>query len=322
MSKHYSLCPECPMFCRKAILIAFAFLCFGLSQASAQSPTDAILMPARQACVYMEGSFASFDEYWEGEMRRSNQTIATVQRRSLMPMLGVGILDNLNVFAGLPYVATRSTEPNGGKFAGVSGLQDLSLAVKYRWLNLQIDSSKLSALATVGFSTPIGNYLADYQPYSLGLGAPELSYRGIVEYEFSNRAFLRGSGAYLWRGYAKAEREYYYNEGSYYTPWMDVPSAYTFEAVVGKWFADNKLRLELNFTHLRSLSGDDIRSYAAPQPTNRVDLDRVGVFAQYFIQPLKGLAFVGYHNRVIHGRNAGAVNTTGLGVSYFFNYAR
>ena len=288
----------------------------------AQTPSDALMMEAKQACVLFDYNFSSFDHYWEGTLKRENQTIATVQRKVVMPMAAIGITDNLNFFIGVPYIQTNSTEPNGGKFAGASGFQDLTVAFKYRWLNKSFDHGQLTSLATVGFSTPITNYLSDYMPYSIGFGAPELSYRAILQYETKSSWYVRGAATYLWRGYTKAEREYYYNNGSYYTPWMDVPSGITAEAVIGKWLFDRSLQLELSYWNLSSLSGDDIRAYAAPQPTNKVDMDRIGLFAHYYIKSIQGLGIVAYHNRIINGRNAPEMNTTGLGITYFFNYLK
>lgn len=293
-----------------------------IAKLSAQTPSDAIMMNAEQACVLLEYNYGSFDQYWEGTLLRENQTIATVKRNTVMSMLAVGILDKLNFFVGVPYIKTESSDPNGGKFAGAKGFQDISVALKYQILNKVKDNGTFSALATVGFSTPITNYLPDYMPYSLGLGAPELSYRAIVQYQWKRGLFLRGSASYLWRGYAKAERAYYYNNGSYYTPWMDVPNAVTFEGVIGFWTLNNALQLELNYMGSQSTGGDDIRSYNAPQPTNNMDLDKVGIFAHYYFQSIKGLGVVAYYNQVVNGRNAAKMNTTGVGLTYYFNYRK
>lgn len=287
-----------------------------------QSPTDALMMEKQQACILIDYNFSSFNHYWEGTLKRENQTIATVQRQSFLPMIAVGITNDLNFYAGAPYIKTNSTEPNGGKFNGAKGFQDLSLALKYRWLNKELGESRLSSFATISFSTPVTNYLSDYMPYSLGFGAPELSYRAILQYETANNWYVRGSGAYLWRGYTKAERDYYYNNGSHYTAWMDVPNAINAEAVIGKWLFDKSLQLEMSYWSLNTLSGDDIRAYNAPAPTNKVNMGRIGVFAHYFLQPVKGLGIIAYHNRVINGRNAAEMNTTGGGITYFFNYRK
>jgi len=293
--------------------------CLGLQ---AQSPTDALFMEAKQVCVLLDYNFSSFDHYWEGQLKRENQTIATVQRKSIMPMVAIGILDDLNFYLGVPYIKTNSTQPNGGKFAGVNGLQDLTVAIKYRWLNRELKSGRLTGLFTVGFSTPTTNYLSDYMPYSIGFGAPELSYRAIVQYELNSNWYIRGVGSYLWRGYTKAERTYYYNNGSYYTAWMDVPNGITTEAVIGKWLFDKSLQLEVSYWNLESLSGDDIRAYAAPQPTNKMELSRIGFFAHYYFKPVPGLGVIAYHNRVLNGRNAPEMNTSGMGITYFFNFLK
>ncbi|GAA5041177.1 hypothetical protein GCM10011506_42590 [Marivirga lumbricoides] len=288
----------------------------------AQTPSDALMMNSKQICFLLDYNYSSFDNYWEGELKRENQTIAMVKRNSILSMVAVGILDNLNFYAGVPYIKTESTHPNGGKFAGASGFQDLTVALKYRWLNKQLGNGRLAGLATIGFSIPVSQYLPDYMPYSIGLGTPELSYRAILECRHNSDWYLRGAGTYLWRGYAKAEREYYYNNGSYYTPWMDVPSAITAEAVIGKWLFSDALQIELSYLGSRSLSGDDIRPYNPPQPTNKVHMDRVGVFAHYFFPKLKGLGFLAYHNRIVAGRNVPEMNTTGFGATYFFNYRK
>lgn len=301
------------------VLLVMMGYCISLR---AQTPSDAIIMEAKQACVLLEYNYGSFDQYWEGKFLRENQTIATVRRNTVMPMIAIGILDNLNVYLGVPYIKTESSDPNGGKFAGASGLQDLAVAVKYRVLNIEKEKGTFSALATVGFSTPASNYLPDYMPYSLGLGAPELSYRVIGQYQWKNGLYLRGGAAYLWRGYAKAEREYYYNNGSYYTPWMEVPNAITMDATLGLWTLSNSLQMEFSYLGSKSMSGDDIRSYNAPQPTNDIEMDRLGLFAHYYFPKITGLGVVAYHNRVVNGRNAAKISTTGIGVTYLFNYLK
>ncbi len=288
----------------------------------AQAPNDAILMEAKQACILIDYNLSNFDHYWEGNKIRANQTIATVHRNAVMPIVAIGLLDRLNVYVGVPFIKTFSEDPNGGKFNGVSGVQDLTIALKYKFLEKKVGKGNLNAFATAGFSTPIANYLPDYMPYSLGLGAPELTYRAIAQYNINKKLYVRGAGTYLWRGYAEAEREYYYNDGSFYTPWMDVPNAITSEAVLGTWVLGQKLQLEVSYFRSRSLNGDDIRSYNSPQPTNKVNSDRIGAFGHYYFSKINGLGLIAYHNRVLNGKNAPQMNTSGLGITYFFNFLK
>lgn len=285
----------------------------------AQTPSDALMMKSKNICVLFSYDMGTFDRYWEGSLLRSNETIATVDRNTVLPMAAIGILDNLNFYVSLPYVSTDSSEPNGGKFTGARGFQDIGFALKYRAIRTDLGKGTFTALATAGFSTPFTNYLSDYRPYSIGSGATEFSLRAISQYQWNNGFYVRGALAHLWRGYTEAERDYYYNNGSYYTAWMDVPNAWTYEGIIGKWFFDTSLKLELSYMSLTSTSGDDIRAYNAAQPTNKVEFDRLGFSAQYFIKSIKGLGVVAYHNRVVDGRNTPKLSNTGFGITYQFN---
>ena len=305
-----------------AVLFVWAVFFMSLQSLQAQTPSDALMMPSKNICVLFSYDMGTFDRYWEGSYLRTNETIATVDRNTIMPMAAIGILDDLNFYVSLPYVKTESSEPNGGKFAGVNGFQDIGFALKYRALRREVGPGKLTALATAGFSTPFTNYLSDYRPYSIGAGAPEFSLRAIGQYELNSQFYFRASVAHLWRGFTEAERDYYYNNGSYYTAWMDVPNAWTYEAILGKWLFNTSLKLELSYIGLNSTSGDDIRAYNAAQPTNKVEFDRIGFAAQYFLKSVKGLGFLVYHNRVVNGRNVPKFSNTGFGLTYQFNFIK
>jgi hypothetical protein len=284
----------------------------------AQTPMDATMMNQRESCLAIVYEHAAFDEYWEGETLRKNETISTVTRMSINSMIAIGILDNLNFYIGVPYVKTESSDPNGGKLEGQHGFQDLSLALKYRILNKEMGTGKLALFASAGYSTPITNYLSDYRPYSIGNGTNEISLRGIAQYRMDMGFYVRATGGFLFRGETKAERDYYYNNGSYYTPWMDVPNAWELNAVVGVWLLDNSLKVEANYYGLKSTSGDDIRKYNAAQPTNKVEFDQVGALVQYYIKPIKGLGVLAYYSSMFDGRNMGKFSTIGGGLTYQF----
>lgn len=289
----------------------------------AQTPSDGIMMPNNNICFFLGYENAKFDEYWEGTKLRKNATISTVERQTYAFMVAVGLIKNLNIYAGLPYVSTASSSPNGGKLAGVKGIQDLELAAKYEALNLEGKWGNFRALASLGFSTPLTNYLSDYQPYSLGLGAPQISYRGLIHHKFPFGGYLRATVSYLWRGYTEVERDYYYNNGSYYTPWMDVPSAWDYSGAFGVFLMKNDaLRLEANYSMLRSSSGDDIRPYNASQPTNKVNSDHVGFLVQYIPHYLQGFGVIAQYRSVLEGRNTGKVDAVSFGLTYQFDYSK
>lgn len=292
------------------------FLLF--SAAKAQTPSDAVLMKQGESCFALIYDGGSWDHYWEGDYLRTNGNVGTLTRSMVLPMIAIGLHDRLNLIISTPYVKTESKEPNGGFQNGAKGFQDIGLSVKALLLKKELGKGKLSALANIGFSTPMSNYLSDYMPYSLGFGAPEWSFRGILQYKLDMGIYAQTSYAYLWRGQTEIERDYYYNNGSYYTNIMDVPNAVNFNGAVGVWLLKNALKLEANYLSTNCLAGDDIRKYNAGQPTNKVEFGQIGFSTQYFIKPVKGLGVVAYYSKILSGRNMGQFTNIGGGITYQF----
>lgn len=293
-------------------LIAF-FSCIG--GIKAQTPSDAIMMNKRETCIALIYEHGSWDRYWEGETLRGNGNIGTFSRNIFMPMLAIGIIDQLNLIIATPYIQTESS---GGQLAGVKGFQDLNVALKAQLLNKDLGNGKLAFLSTLGFATPMTNYLSDYMPYSLGLGTNELSLRGILQYKLNNGVYFRTAVAHLWRGQTEIERDFYYNNGSYYTSFMDVPNAWNVNGALGIWMLDKSLKLEAEYLSLRCTKGDDIRVYNAPQPTNKMEVSQVGFSAHYYFQKGKGFGLLAYGSQIIDGRNMGKFQSIGLGATYQF----
>lgn len=285
-----------------------------------QTYTDATMMKKNEICIAMMYEQGTWDQYWEGTNLITNENIGTFTRSTYMPMIAYGITDKLNVLLSTPYVSTKS---DGGQLAGVKGFQDVNVALKYEAIKKDFGKHRVSALAAVQFGTPMTNYLSDYMPYSLGLGTQELTGRIVGQYEFNKMIFVRATAAYVWRGQTEVERPFYYNNGSYYTTYMDVPSAINYQAAVGGWALKHTLRLEASYTTLNCLDGDDIRSWNMPQPTNKMEVTQAGFSAQYFfksIEPLKGLSLMASFNQVLDGRNMGKATAIGGGIAYQFTF--
>jgi len=293
-----------------------ALLCLNAGRLFGQTASDQLLMKKYELCVAVIYDQGTWNKYWEGTHLRVNENIGTFSRTTMMPMLAAGLTDKLNLIVTTPYVKTEST---GGQLSGVQGFQDVSIALKYELLKKEIGSGNLALLATAAFSTPMSNYLSDYLPYSLGLGTNEGTLRGIVHYQLEPGMYVRVAGAYLWRGQTEIERDYYYNNGSYYTKYMDVPNAWNYNAAIGTWLFKYALRVEATFNALKSTSGDDIRAYNMPQPTNKMEMQQVGFFSQYYFKKtIKGLGVLAYYSHVFNGRNIGKSTNVGLGATYQF----
>ncbi len=297
-------------------ILSLILLCANFSPTHAQTTMDAIMMPKGDFCLALTYDHGEWDEYWEGSLLRTNGNVGTLTRTTITPMFAYGIFDRLNFFLGVPYVKTKS---DGGQLTGVDGMQDISIALKAELMDKQLWKGKVYFLPVAEFSTPVSNYLSDYAPYSLGLGTNQFTLRGILQYKLDMGFYLRGSAAHIWRTETKVERDYYYNNGSYYTEWMDVPNAWNYQATAGIWLLNNALKFEGNYTVIRSTSGDDIRPWNGGQPTNKVNVDQIDGAIHYYIQQLPGLRVLAYYSTTLEGRNMGKFTNIGGGITYQFN---
>ncbi len=287
---------------------------------TAQTPSDAIMMKKKEICFAFVYDQGKWDQYWEAPNLINNENIGTFTRSTYAPMIAYGITDKLNVLLAAPFMKTKST---GGQLAGVQGFQDINIGVKYEVIKKDFGRHRVSALAVAQFVTPMTNYLSDYMPYSLGLGTQELTSRVIGQYEFNKMIYVRASAAYAWRGETEVERPYYYANGSYYTTFMDVPSAVNYQAIIGGWALKHSLRAEATYSILNNVSGDDIRRWNMGQPTNKMESAQAGFFVQYYfrdIKPLKDFSLMTAFSQVLKGRNVGKATNVSVGVTYQFTF--
>ncbi len=302
-------------------ILLLQVICLGFAMMGfSQTFSDAIMMKKKEICFAFMYDQGTWDQYWEGTNLITNENIGTFTRSTYMPMIAYGITDKLNVLLSTPYVSTKS---DGGQLAGVQGFQDVNVAVKYEIIKKELNKHRVSALAVAQFGTPMSNYLSDYMPYSLGLGTQEFTGRVIGQYEFNKMIYLRASAAYVWRGQTEVERPYYYNNGSYYTTYMDVPNAVNYQVILGGWALKQSLRLEASYNSMNSVEGDDIRKWNMPQPTNKMEATQAGFFTQYYfksIKLLKGFSLMAAYSQVLEGRNIGKSTNISGGITYQFTF--
>ncbi|HMP29523.1 MAG TPA: transporter, partial [Saprospiraceae bacterium] len=169
----------------------------------AQSLNDDLKMKKGEICLALNVSEDKWDQYWEGTFLFHNQNIGTFTRSTISPFVGIGLTNNLNLFAELPYMSTHAS---GGQMRGVAGIQDFNLGLKYSVIHLQSSSNALKALISANYTRPASNYLSDYLPFSLGLGAQTLSFRTIVFASLKEeKVFIRGNFSYSHVGTTEIE---------------------------------------------------------------------------------------------------------------------
>jgi hypothetical protein len=267
-----------------------------------------------EICLALNISEDKWDHYWEGTLYFHNQNIGTFTRQVISPMIGFGITKDLNLFAELPYVSTFAS---GGQMNGDQGIQDFNIGLKYHLVDLNSPSINFRGLLSANYTHPASNYLSDYLPFSLGLGAQSMSLRTILfASALEERIFARGNFSYSHVGNTEIERFFYYADGAYYSNIMDVPSRYGYEVTLGSRLFNKKLHLEAGIANQTSLTGDDIRRYNAPQPTNKMDMTNLNARIRIFPVPSSSI-ILGY-TQVINGRNVGKSTIYSLMLTHQF----
>jgi hypothetical protein len=285
-----------------------------VSNAMAQTATDGFSMKKGEICLVAGYGQSTWDEYWEGKLLRDNPNIGTFNAKMIMPMLGYGLSDRLNLFASLPNISTSST---AGTMTGMKGWQDFALDAKYKLIKKPGKAGTFYTFVTAGFSFPASNYVPDHLPFSIGLGAKTASARVIAHYEHKSHLFATIQTGYVLRSNITTDRQSYYNDGQVNSNEMPVPDVWDGAARIG--FNNKRVRIDAHFNWMRSTSGSDIRWNDMPYPFNRMNANWVGVQGLLWIPGVKGLAVHGSADQVIEGRNVGKAFMWSTGVQYVFN---
>lgn len=271
-------------------------------------PHDAIYMSKGQVCVAGMYTHSTWNQYWEGSFKRENFNIGTLTTQSAMLMPAIGISNRVNVILSLPYVWTNSS---AGNLMGQKGIQDLSA-----WLKIKaVKVGGFSLHAIVGGSLPIGNYVPDFLPMSIGMQARTATGRLLANYKHSQTGiYLTAHGSYNWRSTIRTDRDSYYADGRVYsTNRMNVPN--NFDAGLRLGVLRRKWQTEVWAERTGCLTGDDIRRNDMPYPTNNMEATSVGWYGK--VQP----RHIGVNARVGHvvdGRNVGQTTSYTVGLLYQF----
>jgi hypothetical protein len=293
----------------KFLPLIFSIFYFG--KAFAQMPTDALMMPKGQLCILAQYGQNSWENYWEGPTKRSNTNLGTFTAQNVMLMPNYGITDRLNVMAALPYVWTSA---DASYLDGQSGIQDLSLWLKYQILEKKALGGAFKVQAAGGASTPLTNYVADFLPFSIGFQSKTASLRGVLNYTHASGLYLTTQAGHTWRSTAKVDRDsYLYNDELIYSDEMPVPNVLDATGRLG--FINKRLQVEATIDYFTGLTGDDIRYNETPQATNKMQATTAGLFAKVFVGPFAVQASAG---KVLNGHNVGEGTLFAGGFTYQF----
>ncbi|PWK29180.1 outer membrane putative beta-barrel porin/alpha-amylase [Arcicella aurantiaca] len=290
-----------------------AMLIFTSLFANAQMMNDGIFMAKGSLCGGITYTNDSWKNYWEGSLYRENKNMGTVTTQSVALMGNYGISDKLNVLFSLPYITTK---PSAGVLHGMSGVQDLTLAVKYRL----VQAGNLSVIGSVGGSIPTNNYVADFMPFSIGNQSKTVFARGILYYTLPANLALTVNGVYTSRANVRVDREMYYSDKGYFTNEMIMPDVVNFGAKLGHY----SYRWQLEGTYDQQVTGGsiDIRRNDMPGLCNKFDYTRVGFIASYRVPALKDLQIMITGGKILSGRNVGESTTFSIGLSKIVGFSK
>ena len=257
---------------------------------------------------------SSWNEYWEGTLKRENKNLGTVSTQALMLMSNYGISDKVNILANVPYVWTNAS---AGTLHGLKGFQDIALDLKYEFYTTNLGKKgKLSLIGVGGFSTPLTNYENDFLPMSIGLGSTNISGRLTADYQ-RGIFFATLSSAYVWRSDVSIDRTSYYTDQIHYTNNVDMPNQLYSNLFVG--IRKKNLTAQAQLLNMYTFGGFDIRRNDMPFVSNQMNMTSIGGHVKYFLPFVTNLEVIGGADFVVAGRNVGQSQTYTAGLYYILS---
>jgi hypothetical protein len=259
----------------------------------------------------------SWDQYWEGDLKRSNGNIGTVTTQSVTLVGHYGLTDRMSLVGELPYVWTRASE---GPLHGLSGLQDLTLALKYRLLTTGFtELGTLSAIVVGALGVPASNYTPDFLPLSIGLASRRASGRFTLHFDSRADWFIHATAAHTWRNNVNLDRDAYFTNGQLYlTNEVEMPDVFDWKVSTG--VRKKRFFIPVSLSQQRTLGGSDIRRQDAPFVSNRMNYTKADAAVMYGLTFPTDLALQFGVSRILNGRNVGQSTTITAGVFHTFHF--
>jgi len=302
-------------FIRRSVFLYLLYLGL-LPSAKAQTDLDYDMMAKNLFCSGFTYSYSSWDHYWEGTFKRDNANLGKVTTQAIGYMGNYGISKKLNLIFNIPYVFTKAS---AGTMAGMKGVQDLSLFIKWKPLSFQIGKSRLAFYGVGGVSTPLSDYTADFLPLSIGLESKTVQGRIIADYQLGH-FFVTGSGTYVYRNNIRLDRDAYYTTEMHLTNEVKMPNAASFNLRTG--YRGKQLITEAVITNWTTLGGFDITKNNMPFPSNKMNMTTAGLKFRLEPKVLPNLSLHAEGNYTIAGRNVGQAHSFMGGAFYILNFNR
>jgi hypothetical protein len=244
----------------------------------------------------------SWNEYWEGTLKRDNQNIGTLTTKMNVWFVNYGVTDRITVIGAVPHVWTSASK---GVLHSMQGFQDFSLTAKYRLLERSSTAvGRLRAIAVASGALPMTDHTPDFYPLSIGSSSRRFSGRFTLSAEPRTGWTATASTGYTWRGGVTLDRPFYYTDDQFFlTDEVDLANVvdYTASAAYAKavWLAS------FGFSQQWTLGGGDIRRQDMPFVSNRMNSSKVGVLVMAPVPGMSTLAGQFSWGWTPSGRNVG-----------------
>ena len=300
------------------ILMPCLFVITIASTTHGQTTTDGLLMPPKNFCTGLMASHDKWTNYWEGTLKRTNDNIGNITTNSITWFGNYGVSDKLNIIAAIPYVMVNAS---AGTMHKMKGVQDLSIAVKYRFAQLAFDSSKFRAFVVGSVGMPLTNYTPDYLPLSIGLATKQATGRLNLNYYMKPGLYINSSIGYTFRSNVSLDRPSYFTDGQiYYTNQVDMQNVLDFSVSVG--FINRGFESKISYIQQNTQGGGDVRRQDMPFVSNMMNFSKAELLFMYYLPKPKYVALRGAYTYTLAGRNMGQSSMLMGGILYTFHFIK
>ena len=296
--------------------LALILMCAAFTGLNAQTLTDGIYMPKKSYCSGFMYMHDSWNEYWEGTLKRTNLNIGTVSTDGIAYGGTYGITDKLNVSAMLPYIWTKAS---AGTLSGLKGFQDVTFGAKYNAFTKNMLNGIFDVNAIAAFSLPVSNYVADLLPMSIGLHSSTATGRAMIRYAHSSNLSLTAYAGYTLRNNVTIDRNTYYTDHLVYSNEVKMPDVFNYNVKLG--YYSYRWAAEVFYDKTDCLGGFDIRLNDMPFLSNEMDMSRVGFMGHYRIEALSDIQVAFSVASTLTGRNVGKSTTYTFGLFKILDFA-
>lgn len=279
---------------KKQLLFILAVTTFGyVNTAHSQSPISGFMQGKGKGNISLSLSSEKYDKVYLVPQETDGVPVFNeVKLNSTNLYATYGLSDKLDVVLSLPFISAEGNASqevlNNLNYSNTrSGVQDVSLFLKYNPYYHNFGTSSLRLIGALGLKTPSGNYRADEGLQSIiaiGNRSTTVSAIGLAMFKMDSGVFASGQiGGNLASN--------------------DVPNSYTSELKLG--YAASKFYGDAYVANQTSTSGVDIlgEGFQGFFPATKVNYTKIGV--NLYTPLYKDFGIAGGASTLVAGRNIG-----------------